>query len=59
MTNDPPDIREGLNEDNDEHLGYCGRVCAGLSSLQAHKQACKYLDLEDIKLKIKRDLPGS
>ena len=48
-TNDPADIREENNEDNDEYVCYCGRVCAGLRGLQAHKRACKYLDLEDIK----------
>ena len=48
-TNDPPDIRTDEENVNEEFICYCGRVCKGLRGLQAHKRACRILDIPDMK----------
>jgi hypothetical protein len=39
-----PDIREDTEVD-EVYSCYCGKVCKGLTGLQAHKRSCRILDL--------------
>ena len=55
-TNDPPDIRTENDEVVNDCICYCGKVCKGLRGLQAHKRACRILDIPDMKALFEEEL---
>ena len=61
-TNDPPDIRQSEedNETNKEEITcFCGKVCKGIRGLQAHKRACKIIDIPDIRALLEKPLQNN
>ena len=53
--NDSPENRDDNNsfskkqKNENRHTCFCGKECNGLSGLQAHKRACKFITLADTK----------
>ena len=61
-TNDPPidrDSEDREEEDEKKYIKcYCGKKCLGLRGLQAHKRACRIINIPDIKALLELPLEG-